>query len=51
MYYEPFLKNKNKTLVKPSEIITQQPNTLENRNIIKVKSVTIKHPETSQKLF
>ena len=32
---------KNKTLVKRSKIITQQTKTLENRNIIDIKSVAI----------
>ena len=29
---------------------TQQPNTLENPNIVDIKSVTIEHPKTSRKL-
>ena len=33
-YYKLFLKNKNKKLVKQPKIITQQPKTTENSNII-----------------
>ena len=36
--------------MKQSNIITQQPKTLENPNIIDIKSVTIEHPKTSNKL-
>lgn len=42
-YYKLFLKNKNKKLVKQPKIITQQPKTTENSNIIDVKSVAIEH--------
>ena len=37
-------------MVKRTKIITQQPETIENPNIIDIKSVTIKHPKTSHKL-
>ena len=47
-YYELFLKNKK--MVKPSKIITQQPQSIENANIIDMASVTIEHPQTSYKL-
>ena len=40
------MKNKNKKLLKTSKIITQQPKTIENTNIIDIKSVIIKHPKT-----
>ena len=33
-----------------SKIITQQPKTLENPDIIDIKSVTIQHPKTSYEL-
>ena len=36
--------------MKQSNIITQQPKTLENPNIIDIKSVTIEHLKTSNKL-
>ena len=49
-YYQIFLKNKKKSM-KRSKIIIQQPKTLENSNIVDLKSVTIKHPKTSHKLF
>lgn len=45
-----FWKSKNKKLVIRSEIITQQPNTLENPNFIDIKSITIEHLKTSHKL-
>ena len=45
-----FLDKKNQKLVKWSKIIAQQPETLENSNIIGFKSVTIDHPKTSHKL-
>ena len=44
------MKNKSKKLVKWSKIITQKPKTIENLNIIDVKSVTTEHPKTSYKL-
>ena len=36
--------------MKRSKVITQQPKPLESPNIIDIKSVTIKHPNTSHKL-
>ena len=45
-----FLKNENQKLVKQSKIITQQPKTIENQNIIDINSFTIEHPKTSLKL-
>ena len=44
------MKNKNKKLVKQSKVITQQPKTIQNRNIIDIKSVNIEHPKTSRNL-
>ena len=43
-------KEKNKKLVKRSKIITQQPNSIENPNIVDVKSSIIEHLKTSHKL-
>ena len=37
-------------MVKPSKVITQQPKTKENSNIIDIKSITVEHPKTSCKL-
>ena len=45
-YYQTYLKRKNK---KRSKIITQQSKTLENPNIVGIKSVTKEHPKTSHK--
>ena len=36
-YYHSYLKNKNKKLVKQSEVIAQQPNIVENPNIVDLK--------------
>ena len=44
------MKRKNTKLVKRSEIITQQPETVENPNIAGIKSVIIEHPKTLHKL-
>ena len=49
-YYQSFLKNRTKKLVKRSKIITQQRNIPENPNIIDIKSVDIEHSKTSHKL-
>ena len=49
-YYQSFLKNRTKKLVKRSKIITQQRNIPENHNIIDIKSVHIEHSKTSHKL-
>ena len=43
-------KEKNKKLVKRSKIITQQPNSIENPNIVDVKSSIIEHLKTSHEL-
>ena len=40
----------NKELMKQPEIITYQPKSTENPDIIHIKSVTIEHPKTSNKL-
>ena len=40
----------NKELMKQPEIITYQPKSTENPDIIHIKSVTVEHPKTSSKL-
>ena len=40
-YYQPYLKRQNTKLIKLSKIITQQPKTIENPNIVDIKSVII----------
>ena len=49
--YQSFLRKKNRKSVKQSEIITCQPKTLENLNIVDIKSIITEHPKTSHKLF
>ena len=49
-HYQSFFKKKNRKPVKQSEIITYQPKTFENPNIVYIKSVITEHPKTSQKL-
>ena len=44
------MKKKNTKLVNWSKIITQQPKSLENPNIVEIKSVIIEHQKTSRKL-
>ena len=46
-----YLKRKNKGVVKRSKIITQQLEAIENPNIADIKSIIIKYPKTSCKLF
>ena len=43
-------EKKNTKLVNWSKIITQQPKSLENPNIVEIKSVIIEHQKTSRKL-
>ena len=50
-YYESFLIKKNRKSLKQSEIITYQPKTFENPNILDIKSVITEHTEPSHKLF
>ena len=47
---ESFLRKKNKKSVKQSEVITYQPKTFENPNIVAIKSVTTDRPKISLKL-
>ena len=50
-HYTSFLRKKNRKSVKQSEIITYQPKTFKNPNIVDIKSVLTEHPKTSHKLF
>ena len=47
-HYQSFLTKKNTKLVKQSEIITYQPNTFKNPNIVDIKSVITEHPKIIQ---
>ena len=47
---QSFIGKKNTKSVKQSEIISYLPKTLENPNIVDVKSVITEHPKTSHKL-
>ena len=49
-HYQSFLRKKNRKSIKQSEIITYQPKTFENPNIVDTKSVITEHPKTSNKL-
>ena len=49
-HYQSFLRKKNSIPIKKSEVITYQPKTFENLNIVDIKSVIIEHPKTSHKL-
>ena len=49
-YYQSFLKNKSKKLVKRLKLVTRQPKTLETSNITNIKSVFLELPKTSLKL-
>ena len=49
-HYQPFIKKKNRKSVKQSEIVTYQPKTFENPNIVDVKSIITEHGKTSHKL-
>ena len=50
-FYQSYLKKKvNAKLSNQSKLITQQPKTFENSNIVDTKLVIIEHPETSRKL-
>ena len=49
-HYQSFIIKKNRKSVKQSEIITYQPKTFENPNIVDIKSVITEHPKTSHKL-
>ena len=49
-HYQSFLRKRNIKSAKQSEIITYQPKTFENSNIVDIKSVITEHPKTSHKL-
>ena len=49
-HYQSFIRKKITKFVKRSEIVTYQPKTFENPNIVEIKSVIAEHPETSHKL-
>ena len=48
--YLSFRRKKNTKSVKQSEIITYQPKTFENPNILDIKSIITEHPNTLHKL-
>ena len=50
MLRNSFITKKNTKLVKQSKMITDQPKTFENPNIVYITSVITKHTKTSQKL-
>ena len=49
-HYQSFRRKKNKKAVKKSEIITYQPKSFENPNIVDIKWVITEDPKTSHKL-
>ena len=49
-HYQSFIRKKNTKSVKQSKIITYQPKTFENPNLVDIKSVITEHPKTSHKL-
>ena len=49
-YYQSFIIKKIIKSIKQSEIINYQPKTFQNPNIVDIKSVITKHPQTSGKL-
>ena len=49
-HYQLFIRKKNIKSLKQSKIISYQPNTFENQDIVDTKSVIIEHPKTSHKL-
>ena len=49
-HHQSFIRKKNRKSVKQSEIITYQPKTFQNPNIVDIKSVITEHPKTSHKL-
>ena len=48
--YQSFIKRKNTKSVKQSKIITQQPKSFENPNIVDIRLVIIEHSNTFHKL-
>ena len=49
-HYQLFIRKKNTKSVKQSEIITYQPKTFENPNIVDIKAVITKHPQNLHNL-
>ena len=49
-HFDSFLRKKKRKSVKQSEIITYQPKNFQNPNIVYMKSVITKQPETAHKL-
>ena len=49
-HYQSFIREKNTKSIKQSKIITYQPKTFENPNIVERKSIITEHPKTSHKL-
>ena len=49
-HYQSFIRKKNRKSVKQSDIITYQPKTSENANIVDIKSIITEHPKMSHKL-
>ena len=49
-HYQSFIRKKNTKSVKQSKIVTCQPKTFENRNIVDIKSVITEHPKNSHNL-
>ena len=50
-HYQPFIRQNPTKSVNQSKIITQQPKTFKDPNIIDTKSVITEDPKTSHKLF
>ena len=50
-HYQSFIREKNTKSVKQAKVITYQPKTFKNPNIIDMKSVITKHPKTLHKLL
>ena len=48
-HFDSFLRKKKRKSVKQSEIITYQPKNFQNPNIVYMKSVITKQPETAHK--
>ena len=49
-HYKSFIIKKNRKSLKQSEIITYQPKTFQNTNIVDIKSVITDYPQTSHTL-
>ena len=46
-HYQSFIRKKNTKSIKQAKIITYQPKTFENPNIVDIKSAITEHPKTS----